>query len=174
MGCQLNPSHSLRQGQANFSFTYTHTQRRADHGPAWTHTHKQENKQACTDSNTCPCGHARRVDWYTHTNTCTHSHIHTQARGPGLNRVNPSTAGGGNPMQVTYSKESRASRGGLMMTKQGWWMLAGTLSWTWVGLHGEDTMSGTCLEGGGANGGRGGWVLERDGWLPLCLQDVFT
>lgn len=38
-------------------------------------------------------------------------------------------------MQVTYIKESRASRGGLMMTKQGWWMLAGTVSWTWVGLH---------------------------------------
>lgn len=73
-------------------------------------------------------------------------------------------------MQVTYSKESRASRGGLMMTKQGWWMLAGTLSWTWVGLHGEDAVSGTCLEGGGANGGREGWVGTREGWVGALMS----
>lgn len=60
-------------------------------------------------------------------------------------------------MQVTYSKEIRASRGGLMMTKQGWWVLAGTVSWTWVGLDtGEDTVSGTCRERGGVYGGREG------------------
>lgn len=35
---------------------------------------------------------------------------------------------------------------------------AGIMSWTWVGLHtGEDTMSGTCREGGGVNvGGESG------------------
>lgn len=60
VGCQLNPSHSLRQGQANFSFTYTHrhthkkkttvlrghahihTNKRTNR-PAWAGTHRHEN-----------------------------------------------------------------------------------------------------------------------------------
>lgn len=122
-----------------------------------THINKRTNRHARTHA----C-----MDMYTKwtgTLTHTHSHIHTQARGPGQNRVNPSTAGGGNPMQVTYSKDSKASRGGFMMTKQGWWMLAGTMSWTWVGLHsGEDIMSGTCRQGGGVDGGR---VVASKGWV---------
>lgn len=102
--------------------------------------------------------------------TQTHSHIHTQAWGPGQNRVNPSTAGGGNPMQVTYIKESRASRGGLMMTKQGWWMLAGTVSWTWVGLHtGEDTQSGTCQKWG-RGWKEGGKVGAREGGVDALMS----
>lgn len=77
VGCQLNPSHSLRQGQANFSFTYTHTHW-ADHGPAWTHKHTYKWTNRHTRTGT----HAY-VDMYTkrtttlaqsHTRIFTHRH----------------------------------------------------------------------------------------------------
>lgn len=69
-------------------------------------------------------------------------------------------------MQVTYIKESRASRGGLMMTKQGWWMLAWTASWTWVGPRsGGDTVSRIFREGGKMAAGREG---GRDVCSSVC------
>lgn len=115
------------------------------HMPTWT----------CTQSDVA----------HTHTHTDTHSHIHTQAPGPGLNRFNSSSAGSGNPIQVTRSKESKASRGGLMMTKQGWRLLTGTVSRTWVGLQtGEDAVSGACW-GWGAEWRRERWGQEMDGWI---------
>lgn len=118
VGCQLNPSHSLRQGQANFSFTYTHTHTLSrpwscmdtqTHTSEQTGTHVQEHMPmwTCTQSGLL------------HSLSHTLAYSHTGMRS-GQNRVNPSTAGSGNPMQVTYIKESGASRGGLMMTKQGW------------------------------------------------------
>lgn len=73
VGCQLNPSHSLRQGQANFSFTYTHTHAERTtvlHGH--THINKRTNRHARTAT------HAR-VDMHTGwigTLTQTHAHTH--------------------------------------------------------------------------------------------------
>lgn len=80
VGCQLNPSHSLRQGQANFSFTYTHTHTLSRPWSCMdTQTHIQVNKQAHTYRNTCLCGHVHKADYYTR--SVTHSRIHTQAWG---------------------------------------------------------------------------------------------
>lgn len=103
VGCQLNPSHSLRQGQANFSFTYTHrhTHKKKTmvlHGHAHIHTNKRTNRPVWTGTH----GHRHKVDWHAHMNT--HARPLLPAQGPGQNRVNPCAAGGGNPMQVTHSK----------------------------------------------------------------------
>lgn len=126
---QISPLHThTEQTTVLRGHTYTSEQtvmHGQEHMPMWT----------CTQSGVI----------HSHKHTLTH--IFTHWLGPGQNRVNPCVAGGGSPVQMTYIKESRASRGGLMMTKQGWWMLAGTLNWTWVGLHtGEDTAYGTCQD----------------------------
>lgn len=70
----------------------------------------------------------------------TYALVHTQ--GLGQNRVNPCSAGGGNPMRVTHSKKRG---GGLVMTNRGCWVLAWIVSWTWEGLHPWEITKGSYL-----------------------------
>lgn len=72
VGCQLNPSHSLRQGQANFSFTYTSMQTEQAmvlHG--LTHTHKWRKQ---TDKHTPMWTCTQSAQVHFRNNTLTYSH----------------------------------------------------------------------------------------------------
>lgn len=96
------------------------------------HTNKRTNRPAWTGTH----GHKHKVDWHAHMNT--HARPLLPAQGPGQNRVNPCAAGGGNPMQVTHSKECGEVEG---WQNRGCWLL---VSWTWVGLHIGSYLTLTC------------------------------
>ena len=80
-------------------------------------------------------------------------------------------------MQVTYIKESRASMGRFNDDKTGlvdagWNRELDTGGAAYWGRRSVWYMSE--VSEGGADGGGEGWELEREGWMPSCLQDVFT
>lgn len=104
---QISPLHT---------HTHTHTeQTMVLHGHTNTHTSEQTGTHVQEHMPMWTCTQSGLLHSLSHTLAYSHTGMRS-----GQNRVNPSTAGSGNPMQVTYIKESGASRGGLMMTKQGW------------------------------------------------------
>lgn len=83
VGCQLNPSHSLRQGQANFSFTYTHTDTHIKRRPqscvdmrTYTQTKEQTGQHVQEHIDTWTHTQSGRVNWYEH--ICNHALRYTR------------------------------------------------------------------------------------------------